>query len=745
MQQHIVDAAISGDTAALEYIYNATIDRAYAIAFSIVKDEFEAQDITQEVYITVFQKLDTIEDSAKVDAWIARIVRNRAIDYTRKNHPELFSSFESRIDDEEFSYESTIEDANAAYRPDECLNEKETKRLIWEIINELPEKQKKCIILRYHEDLKIKDIAVKLGLSEPTVKSCLKYAHQKIEAAVKKLEKEGTKLYSFTPLTLMLFLRWMFREDKEDQAAAAALSATKAGSKKAVGVKIGKRFVRVARTVKNFTITQKIAATILSVAVVAAPIAGAVHYTVASAEDMNMQSLQVLTEHISPASTVSSHRNHEPVITPTADTAASNDVVHATVPTSAPLTNTHSVSTAHTPPQVESTEPEPTETITSLEATLALAANNISMQIGERISVEYSYSGNAPLSWSSSNSRVATIADGTITAATVGTTIISITDNTLSSEAIVTVSDPDDPLPAPDYEYRNGYTWNGEDVIDANGTPVLKFDMHGWYYIDPDNEYGCYNYVWVNDSQPDSIIAVYLPSWQIRIPDPNEDVYQYINGYEWDYHDGLIVDSERNPANGLHEEEGVFYIGNSSDVYKYTRALFDETGTIIAVDTSTVALNPQPDPYPSFEYKNGYSWNGFGYRTEDMPEFGTTVMGTLDEQNVYYFDSGDTVYTRAVVSVQREVIAVDPASRISILLVNNYYCDSEGLIRNEHGNGIYQNSSYIIDIDKPFPYPDGGDTGYTRVIYATSPYADDRGEQTEIIAVDTNSQITITE
>ena len=122
------------------------------------------------------------------------------------------------------------------------------------------------------------------------------------------------------------------------------------------------------------------------------------------------------------------------------------------------------------------------------------------MQIGERISVEYSYSGNAPLSWSSSNSRVATIADGTITAATVGTTIISITDSTLSSEAIVTVSDPDDPLPAPDYEYRNGYTWNGEDVIDANGTPVLKFDMHGWYYIDPDNEYGCYNYVWVNDS-----------------------------------------------------------------------------------------------------------------------------------------------------------------------------------------------------------------------------------------------------
>lgn len=635
MQQHIIEAAISGDATALEHIYNATIDRAYAIAFSIVKDEFEAQDITQEAYLTVFQRINTIEDSTRIEAWIAAIVRNKAIDYTRKNHPELFTDIESSVDDEDFSYADTIEAKGREYYPDEQIEQKETKRLIWEIIGELPEKQKQCIILRYQDDLKIKDIAVEMGLSEATVKSCLKYAHRKIEAGVKKLEKEGTKLYSFTPLTLMLFLRWMFREDKENRAAAAALSATKAGSRKVVGAKaasFGKRFYSAAKLVGKLTISQRIAAIVLTTAVAATSVASIVHHSNASSEDVNAANIDAPTVSIvtiptadgsgsddpngeNPdfaAETTIASESTEPTSTQPAQTQTAPTTPTPATPAPTQPTPTQPAPTQPTPTQPPPTEPTPTETTPTeptptetmptettipTEVTLTITTSSFTMYEGENFPVEYTYTGLNTLSWQSSNPQVATVTDGMVTALSFGTTVISVTDNTSVSEITITIYDPNDLFLPPDYQYFNGYKWNGDQVVTADGNPVTSMlDMYGWYYLDPDNEFGCYNQVYVDLDRNNAIIAVYLPSWQIRVPDPNEDTYSYINGYEWDYANGCIVDSEGNPVSGLHEEDGEFYEHDTSDIYKYTHALLGGNGTVVALDKSSQSPNSPPDP-----------------------------------------------------------------------------------------------------------------------------------------------------
>lgn len=80
----------------------------------------------------------------------------------------------------------------------------ETKRLMKEILDGLPEDQKLCVLMYYYEELSVSDIADALGCSTGTVKSRLNYARKKIRNDVEELERKGTKLYSVAPLPFIL-------------------------------------------------------------------------------------------------------------------------------------------------------------------------------------------------------------------------------------------------------------------------------------------------------------------------------------------------------------------------------------------------------------------------------------------------------------------------------------------------------------------------------------------------------------
>lgn len=88
----------------------------------------------------------------------------------------------------------------------------ETKRLMKEILDGLPEDQKLCVLMYYYEELSVADIADALGCSTGTVKSRLNYARKKIRNDVEELERKGQKLYSVATLP---FILWMLREGEQ--------------------------------------------------------------------------------------------------------------------------------------------------------------------------------------------------------------------------------------------------------------------------------------------------------------------------------------------------------------------------------------------------------------------------------------------------------------------------------------------------------------------------------------------------
>ena len=189
----------------LETIYNRTYAKAYVIARQFVKNEEDALDILQEAYISVFNHMESLQDESKLDKWVNMIVANRCKDWLRKKQVVLFSDMGEEAEDD---YEATIEDNHIEFLPEASVDYAETKRLIAEILDALPEDQRMCILMYYYDELSVNEIAESLDCSTGTVKSRLNYARKKIKEEVEALEKKGTKLYGIAPLP---FIVWMLK------------------------------------------------------------------------------------------------------------------------------------------------------------------------------------------------------------------------------------------------------------------------------------------------------------------------------------------------------------------------------------------------------------------------------------------------------------------------------------------------------------------------------------------------------
>ena len=178
----------------------------------------EIEDVLQDAYIKIFSRLDSLNQPEKFVSWGERIVANTALDQVRKTAPILM---DDETDLDAAGYEPMPESFLAARDPGQVIDERETSRLVAEIVEGLPEAQRLCVYLFYIKEMSVKDIAAQLGVSENTVKSRLKYGRSGIEKKVLLLEKQGTKLYGFAPLP---FFIWLFRKMLADSETAVVIS-----------------------------------------------------------------------------------------------------------------------------------------------------------------------------------------------------------------------------------------------------------------------------------------------------------------------------------------------------------------------------------------------------------------------------------------------------------------------------------------------------------------------------------------
>lgn len=196
--KNIVLRALGGDAAALDELYKSTCRAVYFTCLFLLKNEQDAEDLTQNTYITAFAKLKTLENPEKFEPWIKRIAANLCKDFLYKKgaHPN------EPLDEEVF------EDVDEGFLPEEYAEQSEKREIVIRIMREnLSDVLYQTVILFYFDELTISEIAEEMNCPEGTVKYRLNAARAKIKKGVLDYEKKsGDKLYAVVGVPFLALL-----------------------------------------------------------------------------------------------------------------------------------------------------------------------------------------------------------------------------------------------------------------------------------------------------------------------------------------------------------------------------------------------------------------------------------------------------------------------------------------------------------------------------------------------------------
>ncbi|MBP3040189.1 sigma-70 family RNA polymerase sigma factor [Bacillaceae bacterium Marseille-Q3522] len=163
-----VRKAIKGNKKSFAKIIHEEKKRLYRIAYLYVKNENDAVEIVQETTYKAFLSIEKVKSPEQISAWLKRITINSAIDFIRrqKKVTSIASEYIEEIPDKARGLDEKID--------------------LFQLLDQLDERQKTVIILKYYEDLSNREIADIIGCPEGTVKSSL---HRALKCLRSKMEE----------------------------------------------------------------------------------------------------------------------------------------------------------------------------------------------------------------------------------------------------------------------------------------------------------------------------------------------------------------------------------------------------------------------------------------------------------------------------------------------------------------------------------------------------------------------------
>jgi len=147
--------ATQGDSHAFEGLVRQHQTMVFSIAYHFLRNRTQAEDVAQDVFLELYQRLAQIESPAHLTYWLRRVTVNRCIDQTRRRKPEM-------------ALEDVSEPRAAAANGDPLLSEQ-----LQRSVASLPERKRAVVILRYQEGLDLAEISELLDMPLNTVKSTL--------------------------------------------------------------------------------------------------------------------------------------------------------------------------------------------------------------------------------------------------------------------------------------------------------------------------------------------------------------------------------------------------------------------------------------------------------------------------------------------------------------------------------------------------------------------------------------------
>ena len=169
----------------LEQLIENYKDLVFNTAISFLQQQEEAEDITQEVFIEVFQSQDKFKGQSSISTWIYRITVNKCLDHLRaKKRQKRFGFLTSLFHPESGE---VLHEVSHFDHPGIELEKKEKARYLFQAIEQLPESQKTAFILWHIEELPQKEIAEIMQSSVKAIESLLQRAKANLRKELEKI------------------------------------------------------------------------------------------------------------------------------------------------------------------------------------------------------------------------------------------------------------------------------------------------------------------------------------------------------------------------------------------------------------------------------------------------------------------------------------------------------------------------------------------------------------------------------
>ena len=183
----LITRCLASDTTAWEELLRAHSRKIYNLCYRFSGQAQDSEDLTQEIFIKIFQMLKTYDPAqGAFFTWLSRVARNHLVDHYRRTRKDRLTS---SLEDEVAGVE---EKPGPGEGPVAQVESRERKELLQAALDRLSPDMREAVVLRDLQDLDYEEIALVLGVPEGTVKSRINRGRLELARVLKRIqEMEG--------------------------------------------------------------------------------------------------------------------------------------------------------------------------------------------------------------------------------------------------------------------------------------------------------------------------------------------------------------------------------------------------------------------------------------------------------------------------------------------------------------------------------------------------------------------------
>ncbi|MBM7663187.1 RNA polymerase sigma-70 factor (ECF subfamily) [Bacillus mesophilus] len=174
----------AGDQNAYSEIVEIYKDKVFQLCYRMIGNIHEAEDLAQEAFIRAYINIDSYHMDKKFSTWLYRIATNLSIDRIRKKKPDVFLDAEVKGTDGLTMYSQLAAEGNT---PEDEVESLELQQTVQEEILKLPDKYRAVIVLKYIEELSLKEISHILDLPISTIKTRMHRGREALRKTLKEV------------------------------------------------------------------------------------------------------------------------------------------------------------------------------------------------------------------------------------------------------------------------------------------------------------------------------------------------------------------------------------------------------------------------------------------------------------------------------------------------------------------------------------------------------------------------------